>query len=323
MKYSTDLTKNITFEDIVSKVTEYDIFRYYMESDFKLNQIMSSPLRTDKNPSFGIFKSNKSGQLLFKDQATGQTGNCITFITMLFNITYYKALQKVWKDMCLNNIVITDKGKQVKEASGINTEILILKRNFTKSDDDYWNQFGITRDDLKQYNVTPINAYWINGIKQDWNYSKEDPGYAYFIFDKIKVYRPLADKKSKWRGNAGTYDIQGYEQLPNKCNHIIITKSLKDVIVLNKLGYNAIAPNGENHTIPEAIINKLRKDRETNSFTVFYDNDDAGFKAASKLLAKYEFESLLLSDGEPKDISDYVKLYGLEKAKEWLKINIM
>lgn len=332
--YNTELAKDITFELILSKTTEYDIFKYYIGSDFKLNSIMSSPLREDKNPSFGVFKSYKSGELLFKDQATGDCGNCVVLVMKLYNITYYAALKQIFNDLTLGKVFTTSIGKSIDKYKPSTNSILIQKKNFSKYDDLYWNQYGIDRDDLKRFKVHPISCFWVNDIKQSIYYENNSPLYAYEIFNKFKVYKPLASKDIKWRANAGTYDIQGYEQLPDKCEHIIITKSLKDVIVLTKLGYNAIAPNGENHTIPEVIINKLRKDKVTTKFTVFYDNDEAGRTANKKLLNKYQEFNLIeiepefmneywgISNPLLKDISDYVKKYGLKKAKEWLKSNI-
>ena len=320
--YNTDLTNIPTYDELLTKITEYDIYKYYIGNDIKLNFIISSPLRSDKHPSFGIFKSAKTGNLLFKDLSTGISGNCIHFVMNLFNITYFAAIKKVWFDIILNRVHKTTTGIEIDKIKSTSTEILVNKRNWSKTDDDYWSQYGITREYLKRFKVHPINYYSINSEIAPAIYSNTSPMYAYFIFNKIKIYRPYEDKTFKWRTNATCYDIQGYEQLPDKCEHIIITKSLKDVIVLTMLGYNAIAPNSENHTIPEVIIDKLRKDKGTTKFTIFYDNDEAGMKAAEKLLNKYEYFNNIFIGEECKDISDYVKEYGLNKAKEWMENNI-
>ena len=57
---------NITLEYILSKVTEYDIYSKYL-GQFKVGYIYNSPFRKDRNPSFGVFLSKKTGHLLFKD----------------------------------------------------------------------------------------------------------------------------------------------------------------------------------------------------------------------------------------------------------------
>jgi hypothetical protein len=315
--YDTKLTEEITLESILSKVTEYDIYRFYIGSNFDIGKIMSSPFRTDKNPSFGIFKSSKTSALLYKDLANGSTGNCIKFVQELFNITYKKALAKVKNDMANNNLTISTKGVTVKEEYKYTETILsVRKKNFCKIDDEYWGQFSLNRDDLRHFNVFPIHEYWINDIVQPWGYKYDNPGYAYQIYNKYKIYKPLESKKYKWVSNCGMCDLQGYEQLPYKGDLLIITKSLKDVMVLHKLGYSAIAPQGENHHIPEKVMVDLE-----NRFTkiiVFYDNDEAGITGANKISKRYNLSTIFIPEGEPKDISDYTKKHGLDKSEELL-----
>lgn len=48
--------------------------------------------------------------------------------------------------------------------------------------------------------------------------------YAYKVYNHFKIYKPLADKYTKWRNNLTEYDIQGYKQLPKKGDILIITK---------------------------------------------------------------------------------------------------
>jgi hypothetical protein len=311
----------ITTDLILSKVTEYDIYKYYIGSDFKIGRITNSPLRNDNNPSFGIFKAlNKS--LLFKDQATGDSGNCITFVAKLNNISYKKAEKLIYKDIIANKLKISTVGTNIKEAFDTATMISIKKKNFTSTDDLYWGQFNIDRLTLKHFNVYPISNYWINDLLSQDVYSNINPIYAYQIYLKFKIYKPLnPNKKYKWVGNVGMYDIQGLEQLPLNGKLLIITKSLKDVMVLYKMGITAIAPQGEGHNIPDKIIQNLKNRFE--EIIIFYDNDEAGIKASLKLTTKYNFKNILIDDTyNCKDISDFVKDYTFEKAKEWILQNL-
>ena len=58
--------KPLKAESILEKVSEYDIFRYYMpNSDWKPNNVTFSPFRSEKTPSFMI--GNKHGRLTFID----------------------------------------------------------------------------------------------------------------------------------------------------------------------------------------------------------------------------------------------------------------
>ena len=73
----------ITPDRILEKVSEYDIFRYYMpNSNWKLNVVTFSPFRNENNPSFMI--GNKHGRLTFIDFAdTSKRGSCFNFVKML------------------------------------------------------------------------------------------------------------------------------------------------------------------------------------------------------------------------------------------------
>jgi len=316
--YDTRLTElDLSLDSILSKVTEYDIYRFYIGSSFTIGKIMSSPFRTDKNPSFGIFKSSKTSALLYKDLSNGSTGNCIKFVQELFNITYKESLLKVKCDILNNNLIISTKGITIKEDYKATDNIIsIRKKNFCKIDDDYWSQFSLNRDDLRHFNVFPIHEYWINDIVQPWGYKYNNPGYAYQIYNKYKIYKPLGLKKYKWISNCSNYDIQGYEQLPYQDDLLIITKSLKDVMVLYKLGYNAVSPQGENHSIPKEIMDDISK--RFTKILIFYDNDKAGINGANKIADKYNLTTIFTPNAEPKDISDYTKKYGLDKSKELL-----
>ena len=58
----------ISIEAILSRISEYDIFRYYMPNhDWKINRVTYSPFRHENNPSFMI--GNKLGYLMFIDYA--------------------------------------------------------------------------------------------------------------------------------------------------------------------------------------------------------------------------------------------------------------
>jgi len=317
--YDTRLTdEELSIDSILEKITEYDIYKYYISNSFRIGRIMKSPFREDNHPSFGIFKSSKYGSLLYKDLSTGKTGNCVQFVQELFNISYRESLVKILNDLTNNNLVNSVEGISIKEEyESISTIISVCRRNFCKIDDNYWNQYCLERSDLRHFNVFPIELYWINEIVQPWAYNRVNPGYAYQIYNKYKIYKPLAAKKDKWISNCSSYDIQGYEQLEYQGELLIITKSLKDVMVLHKIGYNAIAPHGENHLIPKCIIDNIKK--RYNKIVIFYDNDEGGKIGSNKLSNKYTIPTIFIPYTNYKDISDYVKQFGLDEGKKLMK----
>jgi len=316
--YDTRLIDEDTaLQTILEHTTEYDIYSYYIGNKFDIGRIMTSPLHIDNHPSFGIYKSSRYGNLMFKDHSTGVSGDCIMFVSKLFKISRREALIKILSDISNKDLTYSTEGITIQEDyKTVSTVISVKKKPFCKIDDDYWNQFSLFRDDLRHFSVFPICEYWINGIVQSWSYKQTNPGYCYEIYNKYKIYKPLANKSEKWISNCGSYDIQGYEQLSMNGDLLIITKALKDVMVLYKLGYQAIAPQGENHNIPEKIMSVL-KDRFTK-IVVFYDNDKAGINGANKIANKFELQTISIPQEYPKDISDYTKEYGLDNSKELL-----
>lgn len=98
---------------------------------------------------------------------------------------------------------------------------------------------------------------------------------------------------------------------------------MKDVMVLRELGYNAIAFNsegiptkGENAKFVAEIIEHLQERFEHIAF--FMDNDTAGKQYSAKLSRHYNIPYILIPDGEPKDISDYIFKYKRRKTKRML-----
>lgn len=317
------LNKNC-LKDILKQTTEYDIYSYYIGKQFEIGRVMKSPLRKESHPSFGVFKSTTSGDLLWKDQATGKTGNIVTFVSELFNINNTDAINKIYEEVVKKQIIlITEKGSRIRDSyEKVKTIISIQRKNFTETDDKYWGQYLISREILKKHNVFPIQTFWINDQIANLFYTKKQPLYAYIVGDKYQIYSPYGDKKNKFRTNCNIGDIHGLEQLPDKGNLLIITKSKKDIIVLDRLGYNAIAPLGETTPIPDEIISDLKN--RFKKIIVLYDNDEPGIKAATKFSLHHDLRFVYIPKEYYikfgiKDVSDFIKAYKIIKTKELLK----
>ena len=305
---------DITLDWILSRVTEYDIYAHYL-GQFKVGMIYNSPFRKDKNPSFGIFYSKRTKQLLFKDHGTGDCGNVIKFVSLYTGITNYN---DILLDI-VDKLKITSDTKLVNSKQYIastETVIGVVRQDFTAEDINYWSQFNICIDTLKKFNVNSIKYYLCNGIVKGI-YKKENPMYAYKVYNNFKIYRPLADKYTKWRNNLGQYDIQGFKQLPKTDNLLIITKSLKDVMCLYEMGISAISPASESTFIPDDVLDNLKK--RFKHILICFDRDTSGIKYLRKISLKTGLKPLLVhKKWKAKDISDAIKLNGFENIKNWL-----
>lgn len=317
--YSREQTKqpDITLDWILSKVTEYDIYAKYI-GEFKVGMIYNSPFRKDKNPSFGIFYSKRTNQLLFKDHGTGECGNVIKFVQLYTGITNYPDILKdIVNRLNINN---STKLTTTQYKPPTETVIGIVRQNFTETDKKYWSQFNIDINTLKKFNVFSIKYYLCNGIVKGI-YKDTNPMYAYKVYNNFKIYRPLGDKYTKWRNNLTEYDIQGYEQLPQKGDTLIITKSMKDVMCLYKMGIPAISPSSESTFIPDKCLEELKT--RFKRILILFDRDVAGVKYLRKISKKTGLEPLLINKKfNAKDVSDAIKLNGFETIKNWIKTEL-
>lgn len=308
------LPDNITLDWILSKVTEYDIYAKYI-GQFKVGMIYNSPFRKDKNPSFGIYYSKRTKQLLFKDHGTGECGNIIKFVSLFTGKTEYN---DILSDI-VDKLNITNNTKLVSSKQYIpptETVIGVVRQEFTDVDINYWKQFNISINTLKKFNVNSIKYYLCNGIVKG-TYKRENPIYAYKVYNNFKIYRPLADKYTKWRNNLTDYDIQGYEQLPQKGDILFITKSMKDVMCLHEMGYSAVSPSSESTFLPKDVLEQLKT--RFKRIIILFDRDVAGVKRSRKLSRETGLEAIFINKKfKAKDVSDAVKANSFEEIKNWL-----
>ncbi len=307
-----DSKKILKKSDIQERLSDIDIFRMYV-GDFKIGSTFNSPLREDKNPSFGIFISKKDNAILYKDMSNGDCGDVFKFVKKLFGFTLYRDVyNKIYNDFNMNIKNINTKTNRVYKHR--ETEIAVKRKPFNAYDLKFWSSFGITIDTLKMYNVNSISFYTSNGIIKA-NYGYENPMYSYKVFNKFKIYRPMETKANKWRGNLSSLDIFGYEQLPETGNLLIITKSLKDVMVLREMGYNSIAPASESTIIPDIVIDKLKN--RFKKLIIFYDRDKTGVQYSLIIKNHFNIPFILINKKyKTKDISDFVLKFGVKSAVE-------
>lgn len=322
MKFTGKGFKNLSEKNIFEKITGYDIFKCYIPEFEAINKPFCSPLRKDRNPSCSIQEWN--GEYIYKDFATGEAYYPIKFVQTKFNCKYFEALNIISADFDLGlhsrTIERTSMDfigiRHIKQESvPKETKIRIKRRSFNDTiDKDYWNLYGLNTSILRHFNVFPIQTLWIND--KVINIKDNNPSYAY-IFDKGKYKIMSPFNEYKWVNNCDSSYIQGWKQLPNEGELLIITSSLKDVMVLYKLGYSAIAPQSETTLIDIDTMSQLKE--RFGTIVVLFDNDKAGIEAAEMYESLYEIDMIIIPEGEEKDPSAYYKKWGLNPTKKLLK----
>ena len=314
---STRSFKELTKENIFNAISSYDIFFYYIPDFTSISRPFKSPLRDDKNAGVRIFKS-KTDTFLYKDFAKPKhTFNSIGFVMANFRISFKEALEKINNDFNLGlglggkvRTGVTPKLVKQEFLDSIKKykDIKVVSTPFTYTGIKYFSEYHIRETTLKRFNVKQIKGYFLN-----YNYFPIF-GYAYCFGDyTYKILQPMNDE-FKWISNANENVMQGWDQLPAKGDLCIITSSLKDVMTLFEIGYNAIAPQSEAGSIPTEVIEELKERFE--KVVILYDNDKPGI-ASAKLLSKqsgFPYEHLP-EEFEEKDPSDLARNVGLVDLK--------
>jgi len=304
---------------ILGKITEYDIFMYYCPSFKKLGKQFNSDLREDRSPTVSIIPYN--GKLLYKDFGhSDHTFDCFNYVRFKFNCNFIDALRIIDCDF---NLKLSSNKKEVQFTMGCmayrqkNTpnftkqEIIIKKKKrlWNKKDAKFWQKYLVSKKILNTFAVEPISHFWVNNNR----FTCKSIAYAFKFKNRYKIYSPY-EEKNKWLSNTRKTDVQGYNQLPNKGERLIITSSLKDVMCLHAAGYHSIAMQSEMQMPDEKLINELKK--RFNKIDILYDNDfdktnNPGQTMAKKLCDLYGFKNICIpSEFKSKDPSDLVNKVG-------------
>jgi len=316
--------KLVTKELLLKHVLDIEIYLHYSKQNVVIKKPMLSPLRTELTPSFGYFMG-ESGEICFNDFKLGK-GDCIKFVQIMFDLNYFEALSKIVIDFKLtdkfyyknlksnHNKPITKIDYSFRESiikKNHNIKLGKKKRDWKLYDLVYWQQYGINLDILNKYKVEPIEYIFIN----DKPILADKYTYCFTEFKDgnktYKIYQPF-NKEFKWLNNHDSSVWQGWKQLPEKGDELIITKSLKDVMSIDSiLGIPAVSLQSEGTKPKPHIIQELKNRFKT--IYLLYDNDfdkekNWGQIFAKELYKEFDMINLMIpSEFESKDFSDLVK----------------
>lgn len=314
---------SLSIDTVLERTSPFEIFKYYIPGDWKINEIMCSPLRNDKNPSFLI--GNKYGELNFKDFAIDEhKGDCFKFVKILYNLPNLDTVLKVIdRDLNLGisegSTVRTSIIKPIIKNEGVtkrNTLIQVITRKFNEKELLYWKCFLQEEKDLIENNIYSIKKIFIN--KKPFPIKDDELRFGYFYPDKgWKLYFPEREKRKKWLSNIPLTLSYGLNNL-NKEHNTLICKSLKDYLVAKKIyPYVCHVQNESLSAFSEENIVYINN----NSKTVFcsFDSDSPGKKASWEVTTKYNWKHINPPDRllpEVKDLADWACKEGLETVKQ-------
>ncbi len=319
MIQSRKSSETLDKDTVLSKVSEYQIFKYFCSHFEEPDRKFKSDLREDKTPTVSI--SKLGGRLRYKDFGCPEHSfDCFGYVAYKYNLNFYESLIHIDKHfgLGLSAGIRTTRAVQKVEPTireKTRSKIKVRIRPWITEDEAYWSQFHITKKILTIFDVHPISHYWINELR----FSCDSISYRYRFDCGYKIYRPL-EGDFKWSSNVGSECLQGYRQLPQHGNVVFLTSSLKDIMCLAVLGYPSFALQSEMLVPSKETIEEAQA--RFKEVIVLYDNDfdnprNPGQTMAAKICDVYGLNNIVIpSSYRSKDISDLIKDHGLQAAKD-------
>lgn len=321
--------ERLTAEAILNKISDYDIFHFYMPNkNWKINSVTNSPFRKDNNPSFLI--GYKSKHLTFIDFGNSSLkGNCFDFVRLLYNLpSYDDALMMIDKDFDLGILSGTSTQNYVRIISDYAQPTATMKREyfiqvkvrkFTHEELAYWNEYYQDIDDLRANNVYSLDTVYLN--KKKFPLKDTELRFGYLYEGHWKIYRPFADKREKWMpNNVPITMMDGLEDIRD-CEVAFINKSKKDYMVMKKIYPCCCAVQNEGiGCFSEENVDYLKENSERQILS--FDSDETGVKNSQQITDKFGFEycnvpKIYLGEGI-KDWADLARVHGLKTIEKYL-----
>ena len=319
----------VSAELILSKISEYDIFRFYMPNNgWKLGQATYSPFRDEKNPSFLV--GVRGDTIMFIDFGdTSMKGDCFEFVKKLYNIpTFHEVLIKIDNDFNLGISSGSDSKEYKKIIKSYSQPEMVSKdysfiqvktRNFTHEELAYWNEYYQDIEDLKANNVFSISEVYLN--KKRIVIPDNELRFGYLYDGHWKLYRPFSDRKWKWMpNNVPITAMDGKDDIKD-CDVAFINKSKKDYMVMRKLYPCCCAFQNEGMGCFSDENVQFLLDN-SNRQILSFDSDETGVSNSKKITEMFGFDYCnvprkFLKDGI-KDWADLARVHGLKVIEEYL-----
>lgn len=320
--------KPITLELLMSKLSEYDIYRFEI-GEFTIGTAICNPLRKDRNPSFCIYVS-ESGHLFHHDYADEHyRGGAIDLVMQKYGLNFDSALSKVAKDFGIVDKsseeykqIVSQYSKPVLDIKR-HSHIMVTARPWGKADLEYWSAYGVSLDELRKEEIYCVKTWSLN--RRNQYIAPGELCFAYRYKEGFKIYYPTRTKDNgKWKSNITTNTVENLGALKEAAK-VLITKAKKDRMVLSRYFPHVLSVQNETRScFTEVFVNVLKgKDVWVN-----YDNDEPGVKNCKLVTADFGYKYINVpkgitipgTDKPVKDFSDWYKHYGDEPIIRYLKL---
>lgn len=303
----TNLILNKDYIQIKSKehlnhfVSDEEIMLFFY-GNFKIGTHNQCPFRPEKRPSFFIDYYKKQLRWIRFGLFDNKSFDVINLIMLLYDLKYYPALQFIYNEMVLKKPTKSytkDQLHSIQQKRNKKKQSKILE--YTKEWSDkalnvYWDRYYFTKELMIKHNVYPLHRLWIGDeLFHEW--SSKEPFYVYLHDEGREIwttYKPelndLEDvpfnidrrfRKKNTRGHVMGLDLC---QQSERRNVGFITSSKKDIIAIDLLGFDSIAPHSESGWNYEEFLNAVMFMKQHYKYVyVAFDNDKTGVENSIKL----------------------------------------
>lgn len=327
----------LTKELILSKISTYDIYRYY-QGAFKVNDVCVNRYRGEKNPSL-IISSRMKQTLTHKDFGDARwRGDAFNFVEQIHNCDFQTALKIIDRDLCLGLV----KGTIPKKIITWETPIIEIKKppffqvvyysKMSKEGLKYWSRLDQGESDLKREHIYQPKEIWRNRRKIPMG-DLMTFAYHYEEIDKWKIYRPFAPKKEvktpisqwKWDSNVPFDHVDNIKAINGDCPIAILAKSKKDRMVQMKALQTDCIADVQAEDAGCLTLEALELFKQVPNRFIVADNDVKGKSFSWWLTKEHGFKHVNVPDKyltqEPKctDFADLCYHYGIQTVTDYFK----
>jgi hypothetical protein len=257
----------------------FEIFRYYVDAEWRLGKNFRNPLYDDKKASCNIYFDRRTSVYRFKDFGNDSySGDCFLYVGFLKGLDcnnardFIEILEIINRDLHLglsagndNNtsLVVSMSPKPIRETKPVLLQkpempkktkpYSVVQQVFSTKEKMFWQQYGITPDVLKACKVFSLKEFKSENSEGKlfvFSSSNAEPLFGYVGKRHVKIYQPFSEIRFLYGGLLPDNYCFGLEQLPAKGDTLFITGGEKDVLSLVSHGFHAICFNSKTSNIP-------------------------------------------------------------------------
>lgn len=325
----------LTIENVLSKITDYDIYKMFMPTKFTPNRVTRSPFHKDDTPSFLI--GNKNGKYSHIDFADGEKrGGCLDFVMQIEGVDLDNALRLIDKRFGLGIEGTEVKYKEIvskyeqPEIDQIEYEVHIeaTHKVFTQKGHEYWNAYHLSEDYLKKFDIYQVKQLFI--ARSRFPLPAEEPVFVFRTPEgKMKIYRPTVPRtvrkelrKIKWRFRTNIPFTYMFGKENMKCKKGLVLKSRKDELVVSLLYPCVSSIMGESIAcFSKENVDYLNENCE--QVYIGFGSDKQGKEQSHLITSTFGWKHINTPDKylpHDNDFAEVGKKFGLKTLEDHLKL---